>query len=91
MNFRLAYLTDIGNTKKVNQDAIGFKEIEFENHKYALAIVCDGMGGLQKGEMASATVVKSILEWFEDVFPSVAEEFSFASIQKELQIKIYKC
>ena len=91
MNFKLAYLTDIGTTKKVNQDAIGFKEIEFDNHKYALAIVCDGMGGLQKGEMASATVVKSLLEWFEDVFPSVAEDFSFALIQKELEIKIIKC
>lgn len=91
MDFKLAYLTDIGNTKKVNQDAIGFKEIEFENHKYAFSIVCDGMGGLQKGEMASATVVKNLLKWFEDVFPSIAEDFSYASIQKELEIKIYKC
>jgi len=91
MKFKIAYKSDIGNTKKVNQDAIGFKEIEFDEHRYALALVCDGMGGLQKGEMASATVIKSLLNWFEKDFPSINEDFSYASIQKELEIKIFKC
>lgn len=91
MRFQIAYHSDIGNTKKVNQDAIGFKEIEFDEHRYALTIVCDGMGGLQKGEMASATVIKSLLDWFEKDFPSICENFSYASIQKELEIIINKC
>jgi len=91
MRFQIAYHSDIGNTKKVNQDVIGFKEIEFDEHRYALAIVCDGMGGLQKGEMVSATVIKSLLDWFEKVFPSICEDFSYASIQKELEIIINKC
>lgn len=91
MKFKIAYHSDIGNTKKVNQDAIGYKEIEFDEHRYALVLVCDGMGGLQKGEMASATVIKSLLDWFEKEFPSINEDFSYASIQKELEIKIVKC
>lgn len=91
MNFNVAYLSDIGNTKKVNQDALGFKEIEFDGKKYALVVVCDGMGGLQKGEMASATVVKSLLTWFEKEFPSICDDFDYAHIQKELEIKIIKC
>jgi len=91
MNFKVAYYSDIGNTKKVNQDAIGFKEIEFGDHRYALAVLCDGMGGLQKGEMASATVIKSLLEWFEKDYPDIDNDFSYASIQPELEMKIFKC
>lgn len=91
MKFRIAYNSDIGNTKKVNQDAIGFKEIETGENRYALSVVCDGMGGLQKGEMASATVVRSLLDWFENVFPSICDGFDYAIIQKELESKIVKC
>ena len=91
MKFQIAYHSDIGNTKKVNQDSVGFKEIEFDERRYAMAVVCDGMGGLQKGEMASATVVKNLLEWFENEFPSVNNDFEYASIQRELEDKITKC
>ena len=80
MKFKIAYHSDIGNTKKVNQDAIGYKEIEVDERRYALVLVCDGMGGLQKGEMASATVIKSLLDWFEKEFPSINEDFSSISI-----------
>ena len=91
MKFKIAYNSDIGNTKKVNQDAIGFKEIEVDECRYAFSVVCDGMGGLQKGEMASATVVKTLLDWFEKVFPSICDGFDYAVIQKELESKIIKC
>lgn len=33
------------------------------------AVVCDGMGGLQKGEVASAQVIQSCETWFEQTFP----------------------
>ena len=91
MNFQIAYHSNIGKTKKVNQDAIGFKEIEFDGHCCAMMIVCDGMGGLQKGEMASATVVRNLLKWFEDELPGADEDFNYAKIQKELETKIVKC
>ena len=34
-----------------------------------MAIICDGMGGLQKGELASATVVRAFSKWFEEELP----------------------
>ena len=91
MKYKIAYHSDIGNTKKVNQDAIGFKEIEIDKHKYALAVVCDGMGGLQKGEMASATVVKSLLSWFEVSFPYEENDFSYSTVQSGLENILFKC
>ena len=45
MKFKIAYCTDIGRTKKVNQDSIGYREIEIGENKYILMMVCDGMGG----------------------------------------------
>ncbi|MBO4346399.1 MAG: serine/threonine-protein phosphatase [Lachnospiraceae bacterium] len=91
MIFKFACHSDIGNTKKVNQDAIGFEEIEFDGSQYAMTVVCDGMGGLQKGETASATVVRNLLEWFENDYPSICNNFEYASMQKELESKIVKC
>ena len=31
-----------------------------------LTVVCDGMGGLAKGEVASSTVIKAFAKWFEE-------------------------
>lgn len=91
MKFQVAYHSNIGQTKKVNQDAVGFKEIATDGHSYAMMIVCDGMGGLQKGEMASATVVRALLKWFENDFTDSSAEFDYAKIQKNLESKILKC
>ena len=34
-----------------------------------LAVVCDGMGGLSKGELASATVIRAFAKWFDEELP----------------------
>ena len=91
MLFQVAYHSNIGSTKKVNQDAVGFKEIEFQGRHFAMLIVCDGMGGLQDGEKASATVVRSLLDWFEKEFPAKDSNFDYSILQRELEIKIVKC
>ena len=31
-----------------------------------MAVICDGMGGLDKGELASATVIRAFLQWFDE-------------------------
>ena len=91
MIFQVAYYSNIGSTKKVNQDAVGFKEIEFGGSHYAMLVVCDGMGGLSDGEIASATVVRSLLDWFEHIFPAADSNFDYAVLQRELEDKIVKC
>ena len=40
-----------------------------------MAIVCDGMGGLSKGELASATVIKSFSAWFDNQLEIELENF----------------
>ena len=35
--------------------------------------MCDGMGGLKKGELASATIIRTMSEWFENSLPKIIE------------------
>ena len=56
-----AYGTDIGTKKKVNQDSLCVKIAVVKDKTVCMAVLCDGMGGLSKGELASATVVQGFL------------------------------
>ena len=58
-------LSDVGRIKKVNQDSLLLKAFEIDNDPMCLAVVCDGVGGLYKGELASATVIRGFEQWFE--------------------------
>lgn len=66
MTVLTAYATDIGNEKSTNQDSLSIQTAQTDRGTVVLAIVCDGMGGLQKGELASANVILSFRKWFEE-------------------------
>ena len=51
----------------MNQDAILFRYSERDGQHFAILAVCDGVGGLEKGEVASALVVRKINEWYDEV------------------------
>lgn len=63
MNYLVSASTDVGIKKKTNQDSLSIKVFETSVGKIVFAVLCDGMGGLSKGELASATVVKAFSEW----------------------------
>lgn len=71
MEYLSAICSDIGIRKKVNQDAALVIQAETEKGDVLFAVVCDGMGGLEKGELASSTVIAGMQEWFEKVFPNL--------------------
>lgn len=58
-------LSDVGRIKKINQDSLLLKAYETDNGYVCLAIVADGVGGLYKGELANATVIRWFGQWFE--------------------------
>lgn len=74
MNFLKAAHTDIGISKKNNQDSVLIQEASTDCGQVLLAAICDGMGGLQKGEVASATVVDALQDWFFDEFSEILYE-----------------
>ncbi len=64
MEITSCYVSDIGTQKTVNQDSLAIKVAETPYGRVAMAVVCDGMGGLSKGELASAEVVRAFEQWF---------------------------
>lgn len=71
MSFITGYCSETGNVKQVNQDSLCIKKAKTSIGEVVLAVICDGMGGLSKGELASATVVRSFSEWFVRGLPAI--------------------
>ncbi len=69
MRYTLTADTDIGTSRNTNQDSICVMHADSEYGQTVMAVVCDGMGGLAKGELASAYVVKAFHSWFLNTFP----------------------
>lgn len=73
MNFIVTANTDIGTTKTTNQDSVSLKVFNTRQGKMALAVLCDGMGGLAKGEVASASVIRAFDVWARTELPKLSE------------------
>lgn len=87
--------TDVGISKSTNQDSVLIKHAETDNGEVLMAIVCDGMGGLSKGELASATVIREFSRWFHEELPYELEKLDmqviggkWALMLKRLNFKI---
>ena len=59
MGFLSVVHSDRGIKKNTNQDSVLIKEASTDYGDVMLAVVCDGMGGLAKGEVASAALIKA--------------------------------
>lgn len=68
MDIVVSYCTDAGNRKKTNQDSLSVKVVNSPKGKIVFSVVCDGMGGLAHGELASREVVMAFNQWFETEF-----------------------
>ena len=77
MNFVISASTDVGIRKKTNQDSVLVQVADTAMGKIAFGVMCDGMGGFAKGELASATLIKGFREWFTyRMVDLIAEGFS---------------
>ena len=77
MTFETATWTDVGTRKETNQDSLLVLQADTDAGHVLLAAVCDGMGGLAKGEVASAAMVNALSSWFCQSLPKLlAEGFS---------------
>ena len=65
MRYFISCCTDEGRRKKGNQDSILVQRAVSGREQAVLAVLCDGMGGLDRGDMASASVVKAFSGWME--------------------------
>ncbi len=68
LTFKAAAVTDAGIVRKVNEDAYICRIIDAGEHYAGIFAVADGVGGLQKGEVASLTAVSNVNQWWETLF-----------------------
>ncbi len=84
MDFIVSAATDIGLTKKTNQDSYNVRVYSTSQGRITFAILCDGMGGLSNGEIASASVVKAFCDWADNQLPILcAREILDADIERD--------
>ena len=74
MRFLSIAHSDVGIKKETNQDSVLVKEASTDCGSVVLSVICDGMGGLAKGEVASAALVRTFSRWFEEEFPFLIYE-----------------
>lgn len=99
MNFIVSAVTDIGNTKDTNQDSFVIRSFNTSQGHMVLAVLCDGMGGLAKGELASGSLVHAFGHWAEERLPilskaelkdvEIAEEWATLVREYNEKIKLY--
>lgn len=94
---RGGYATDIGIYRAVNQDAITLRAIEKKGNWFVVGAVCDGIGGLERGEVSSGIVINGVNEWFDNIINRIdietvdAEELfanvAFAAEKWNMQVR----
>lgn len=99
MNFIVAARTDIGTTKSTNQDSLSIRVANTAQGKMVFAVLCDGMGGLDKGEVASASVIRAFDNWFRNTLPAlcaapiqdatIREQWNNIVTEQNVSIKTY--
>lgn len=85
MIYKIAAYSDIGIVKKTNQDSVLMKVAQTNHGRVCLCVVCDGMGGLANGELASATVIREFDKWFRKDLPAMLEMPVFPVEELRLQ------
>ena len=73
MKYLAAAYTRAGKRKRKNQDSMVLMEAETDGGNILFAAVCDGMGGLEEGEAASAAMANAFADWFENGLPSLLQ------------------
>lgn len=83
--------TDIGLVKQVNQDSLTVKVVDTPLGEVTLAVMCDGMGGLTKGELASAIVVRAFETWFMEKLPYQIKGLTVEMLRTEWERLVIDC
>ena len=74
MEFVISAATDVGTRKKINQDSLFVRKIRTRAGKMVFAVLCDGMGGLTHGELASASILSAFTEWMYVQLPVLSQK-----------------
>lgn len=84
IHFVTAADTDVGIVKSINQDSVLMKHASSRVGEVLMAVICDGMGGLYKGELASASLTLGFAKWFDEELPAELQHLDMNRISRKL-------
>ena len=64
MNYQVNVYWNKGAVRKSNQDSVLVLKALTSQGRVLLAAVCDGMGGMDRGEYASGYLTEELVTWF---------------------------
>lgn len=82
---KLSSITDIGIKRKDNQDNYWSARLSINGEEAGVICLCDGMGGLDKGALASGEVVKAV----KDFFINNSDFSKLANVLKDTNTYLY--
>lgn len=88
MRYEAVGETDIGISKHTNQDSLLIKHANTQHGEVMMAVICDGMGGLAKGELASAVVIRAFADWFDEELPMEIAVYDMKVIVRKWELML---
>lgn len=89
MDYKISYHTDVGIVKKNNEDSLCIKVANTPKGKIVFSVICDGMGGLACGDIASEKAVNICSDWFDKNIDYLSDEsFDNKKLQQDLTILV---
>lgn len=70
--------------RKKNEDCILIRSAKIGSDDICMGIVCDGVGGLRKGEVASNAAVSFMSDWFERMALKASDDIDYDYIKKSM-------
>ena len=61
------FYSDVGNFRSVNQDSVLCRRFDKKKNSFIVIAVCDGIGGLEQGEVASRIICDHLNQTFDEI------------------------
>lgn len=71
----------------MNQDSLSIQKMQTKAGEILMAILCDGIGGLHHGEMASGYIVETLTIWFYEELPFLLKRNVAATVLQNQVLK----
>ncbi len=89
MEVKACIFTDAGKGRRINQDAAMIKVANTRRYgRISFVCVCDGMGGLSRGEVASCKAIRAMENWFMEelsLMQNLEEEELWDTVERSLK------
>ncbi|NLL76521.1 MAG: serine/threonine-protein phosphatase [Clostridiales bacterium] len=89
------FITDVywnAGRREPNQDSVSLQEVSIKGERVVFALICDGIGGLWRGELASGFVAERMTEWFyAEALPMIERKKSKKKIRRAGIRSLYAC